>query len=436
LHLLSIFDTSLKQYKFSCLINIIYLKGSEMRNCYLFFLIALLFSPVNASAGGFLVYNQDATANSLSLAYTAQVDTPAAVLYNPAAINQLEGTQCLTNATIITYKSDFHSYQTGKRTEQDDHIFILPSFYATKKLNDKWSVGIGSFSYYGLTTDWPNNWEGRYISTFAQLRSFFANAVLSYQITPKLSLAGGINGVYSDVKQRKNINISPLSDGRARFRGDDIGWGYNFALLYHINEKIKFGLSYRSTISMDYEGDVRFQVPKFLNKIVPEGGASLHIDLPALLDIGVCYSFSDRWSVETDMLWTEWSSYDKLDVKYQKRVPKIMEKSAAPIIRDYHNTYSYACGVSFKATDSLTLRAGYLFDPSAVPEENTDPVLPDSDKDIYSIGIEYRTKRLSMNISDYVSVYRSRNVRNNRDGLNGKYETQVNMIAFNLLFYL
>jgi long-subunit fatty acid transport protein len=84
----------------------------------------------------------------------------------------------------------------------------------------------------------------------------------------------------------------------------------------------------------------------------------------------------------------------------------------------------------------LTFRAGYLFDPSAVPEENTDPVLPDSDKDIFGIGMEYRTDRLTVNISDYVSIYRSQCVRNNRDGLNGRYETQVNMIAFSLLFYL
>ena len=407
-----------------------------MRNSFLAFLAAILLFPAQAYPGGFLVYNHDATANSLALAYTAQVATPAAVLYNPAAINQIEGTKCLTSATIITYKSAFHSYQTGKKTKQDDHLFILPSFFATKKFNDKWSAGIGSFSYYGLTTDWPNDWEGRYISTFAQLRTFFFNAVLSCQVTPKLSLAGGINGVYSDVKQRKNINLAPLPDGRARFKGDDIGWGYNIALLYRINDKIKVGLSYRSSIAMTYKGDVKFHVPKFLKDLVPEGGASLDIDLPAMLDTGICYSFNNRWSIETDMLWTEWRSYDKLDVKYGKRVPKIMAKSAAPIIRNYHNTFSFSCGVSFKATDSMTFRAGYLFDPSAVPEENTDPVLPDSDKDIFGIGMEYRKGRLTVNISDYVSIYRRQCVRNNRDGLNGRYETQVNMIAFSLLFYL
>ena len=187
---------------------------------------------------------------------------------------------------------------------------------------------------------------------------------------------------------------------------------------------------------MDYDGKVSFRVPKVLNNLMPEGDASISINLPGFITTGLSYSPDERWTIEFDVYWIDWSKYDMLKLNYSKPVPAIMKKDAAPIIRDYHDTFDFCLGISYKATDSLTLRAGYLFDPSAVPEENTDPVLPDSDKDIYSIGIEYRTKKLSMNISDYVSVYRSRNVRNNRDGLNGKYETQVNMIAFNLLFYL
>jgi long-chain fatty acid transport protein len=404
---------------------------------YFLIILVLIASvlPSKAIAGGFLVYNQDATANSLGLAYAAQVESPAAVLYNPAAINQLEGTQCSFNTTIITYSSDFHSSQTGEKTKQDDHVFILPSFFATKKLNEKWSVGFGTFTYYGLTTDWPNDWEGRYISTFAQLRSFFINPVISYQLTPKITIAGGINGIYTDVLQRKNINIKPLPDGRVRFKGDDIGWGVNFALLYRFTERMKFALTYRSKVSLNYTGDVKFQVPKFLKRLVPEGGASIDIDLPALLTSGVCYTLNDKWTIEFDVIFTDWSVYDKLDLKYDKKVPKIMSASTAPIIRDYHDTWSYCFGISYKYTNAVTLRAGYLFDPGAVPEENIDPVLPDSDKNIFGFGINYIKGQIAIDISDYLSFYKGRNVRNNRDGLNGRYESSVNIIAFNLSYF-
>jgi long-chain fatty acid transport protein len=408
-----------------------------MRNYFSTILILTSFLfPINAFAGGFLILNQYAEAGALGLAYTARVNNPSAVLYNPAAINQLEGMQCSMNSTFITYRSEFHSYQTGKTTAQDDHLFILPSFYLTKKINDQWSVGIGSFSHFGLTSDWPSDWEGRYLATFAQLRSFFVNPVVSYQMTPKLSIAAGINGIYSDVLQRKNINLMPLPDGRARFKGNDLGWGYNLALLYRITDKLKFGLSYRSQIDMHYEGDIKFHVPRFIKDLVPEGGASLDIDLPSFLSAGFCYTVLEKWIFEFDVIWTGWSSYDKLALKFDKPVPKIMEKSAAPIIRDYKNVYDFCLGVSYQATPCLTLRAGYLFDPSPVPEENVDPILPDSDKNIYTIGMGYKRGSMTVDLANYLVFYRGIDVRRNRDGLNGKYETFVNMIGVSISFAL
>ena len=67
-----------------------------MRKLLLSGLIAILFSFFHTStcpAAGFLIYNQHAAANASAIAFTAQVDNPSAIFYNPAAINQLKGTQ-------------------------------------------------------------------------------------------------------------------------------------------------------------------------------------------------------------------------------------------------------------------------------------------------------------------------------------------------------
>jgi long-chain fatty acid transport protein len=307
-----------------------------MRDCFSVLLLILLFLPASASASGFLIYNHDAAATSMGLAYTAQVQNPSAVLYNPAAINQLKGTQISWGGTMILSDASFREKSSGKRTDQDSHIFLLPTFFATKQLNERWSIGIGSFSPYGLTSNWPSDWEGRYLATFAQLRSFFKNPVISCQLTEDLSIGGGINAVYSDVLQRKNIKITPWRDGQATFDGDDFGWGYNLGLLYRITDCLKFGIAYRSTVHMHYEGDISFRVPELLRNIVPEGKSTINIDLPGFLTTGLCYSPDDRWTFEFDIYWIDWSQYDELKLNYSKPVPAIMEKDAAPIIRDYH----------------------------------------------------------------------------------------------------
>jgi long-chain fatty acid transport protein len=247
-------------------------------------------------------------------------------------------------------------------------------------------------------------------------------------------MAGGFSVIYSDVLTRKNINLGPLSDGKVKFSGDDFGFAYNLGLLYKITDKLKWGVSYRSTVHMNYDGDVNFNVPKFLKKQMPEGGASINIDLPGFITTGLCYSPAERWTIEFDVYWIDWSQYDTLKLNYSKQIPAIMKKSAAPIIRDYHDTYDFCFGISYKASDSITLRAGYLFDESPVPEENEDPILYDSDKNIYTMGIGYRTGKWTFDVANYLCFYKDRNVRNNRDGFNGKFENFVYMLSFGITY--
>ena len=402
---------------------------------YLFVMvITILANPLSSFAGGFLIYNQDAAASSMGLAYTAQVKNPSAVLYNPAAINQLNGTQYSWGGTLIISNASFRVSCNGNKVDQDSKFFLLPTFFATKKLNNRWSIGIGSFSPYGLTSNWPREWEGRYLATFAQLRSFFLNPVISCQLTSKISIAGGFSPVYSDVLQRKKIKLTPSRDGEATFQGNDIGWGYNFGLLYHLTETVTCGVAYRSTVHMNYEGDITFRVPKLLRSIVPEGNASINIDLPGFITTGFCYAPTPRWTFEFDVYWIDWSQYDSLALNYSKPVSLLLKKDTAPIIRNYHDTYDFCFGVSYKPGEKVTLRAGYLFDASPVPEAHQDPILYDSDKNIYTMGFGYTAGKWTVDVANYLCFYKDKNIRRNQVGFNGKFKAFVNMLAVTLTY--
>jgi long-chain fatty acid transport protein len=337
---------------------------------------------------------------------------------------------------MIYSNASFRAASSGEKTNQDSHLFFLPTFFATKQLNDRWSIGIGSFSPYGLTSNWPRDWEGRYLATFAQLRTFFINPVVSCQVTPDLSIAGGVSPVYSDVLQRKNFKITPGRDGQATFHGKDFGWGYNLGLLYRISDCLKFGIAYRSTVRMDYDGKVSFRTPKLLQNSVPEGDASIGINLPGFITTGLSYSPDERWTIEFDVYWIDWSKYDMLKLNYSKPVPAIMKKDAAPTIRDYHDTFDFCLGLSYKATDRITLRAGYLFDESPVPQESEDPIMYDSNKNILTMGIGLEHERWTFDIANYLCFYNDKKVNNNRNGFNGRFENFVNMIAFSATYHL
>lgn len=400
---------------------------------FIIFLIVSFFNPSLLLGAGFLIYNQNAAASGMGLSFTAQADNPSAVFYNPAAINRLKGTQLSWGATIIMPQTTFKSYLTGSKTDMESHIYQLPHIFITHKINKEFSLGLGFYSPFGLSVDWPENWEGRYISTFSELRSLFLTPVVSWQLSPKLSIAMGVNLVYSDVEQKKALSFTPLpvKDGVAKLEADGISGGYNLAFLYHFNNILDLGLSYRSKISLTYKGEVETKAPQHLKPYLPHGDISLDIDLPPILVIGIARTFFDRLTVETDFYWIGWSTYDNLYADFERFIPKIFAKYVAPIPRDYHNVFTYSIGMKYLLNPAIILRAGYMYDTSPVPERTCDPILPDADRNEISIGIGYQGQRYNLELTYYAVLVKERRVTNNIYGFNGKYESFVNLISLN-----
>jgi len=402
-------------------------------------IIVTLFSFFHTSIGlatGFLIYNQHAAANASAIAYTAQVDNPSAVFYNPAAINQLKGTQTSSGGVILIPHTKFKSYNTGKTTHMKDHLYLLPTFYLTHKISERFSLGIGTFSHFGLSTDWHDNWEGKFISTFAELRTFFINPVISWQVHPKLSLAVGFNAVYSDLRFKKALNLKPLplELGRADLDADGIEYGFNLALLYQMTDSIKLGVSYRSSIDIEYEGDADFKAHPLLKPLLPEGGVDLDIELPPILAAGISTTITKKWTIEFDLIWVGYSTYDKLFADFEKEVNPLLKNQFAPIPRDYKDVIDYAISANYQVNESLVLRCGFLFDRSPVPEENLDPILPDPDKYILGTGFSLNKNRWELHLSYYAVFCRDTTVRRNRDGFNGKYEAYSSLISMSFDF--
>lgn len=405
----------------------------NVKKIILLLIAFFLFIPSISFGGGFLIYNQDATATGQGLAFTAQADNPSAVFYNPAAINRLDGTQFSSGSTIIMPQTSFKSALTGSKTDMESHIYLLPNIFITHKINDKFSVGLGFYSPFGLSVDWPKDWEGRYISTFSELRSFYLNPVVSWQINPNFSLACGVSFVYSDIEQKKALSFYPLPvhDGKAKLEADGISGGYNVAMLYHINENIDVGISYRSKVSIKYKGDVKTEAPSRLSSVVPHGDASVDIDLPPILATGISTSFIKNLTIEADLYWIGWSTYDELYADFEEPVPKAFKTFVAPVPRDYHDVLTYSIGLKYRLNPNFVVRAGYMYDTSPVPEKTSDPVLPDSDRNEISIGVGYNNNKYSLDLAYYAVIAKDRKVTNNINGFNGKYEFFVNLIAVN-----
>jgi long-chain fatty acid transport protein len=393
-------------------------------------------------AAGFLIYSHDAASNGMGLAFAAQADNPSAIFYNPAGINLLEGTNFSSGGSIImpdtTYKSP-----SGNKTDMEKHVFFVPSVFLTHKINDKFSAGLGLFSPFGLSNDWPNDWEGRFISTFAEIKSIFLNPTISWQLHPKLSLAAGINYVDSEVKLKRSVDIEgeiskfigfPVQlpgspEGRTKIDGEGNGVGYNLGLLFHFTDTTTIGISYRSSVDIDYDGDVDFNIPQPYSFLFPDGDVSSNIELPPILAIGICTTAINNWTFEFDLVWTGWSTFDKLTANFKEGFPP-----DETISRNWDDVISYHFGIKYHWNESLVLRWGYIFDESPVPEETMDPILPDADSHIVTFGVGYQRKNLSFDLSYMGLIFEDRRTDKNIDKFYGEYETFTNLIAFNFQY--
>ncbi|MDD2580899.1 MAG: outer membrane protein transport protein, partial [Desulfuromonadaceae bacterium] len=266
--------------------------------------VTVLRVPPPAYGSGFGVFTQGASALGQADAVVAHNDGPSAIFFNPALLNRLPGTQVEIGTTLLFPARDFRSSADGTTASTEDTLYYPSTFYVSHTFNDKISAGLGVFSPFGLGTEWSDSWDGRYIATKSKIETFDINPVASYQLTPDLSLAAGLNVILLDATLEKKINLSPfgLADANQKFKGDGTGVGYNLAIAYNAGHGISLGASYRSEVEVDVKGDVSFALPsQLLAGALPNSGGKTTITLPRQLLAGVAYRANDRLTVEAGL---------------------------------------------------------------------------------------------------------------------------------------
>ena len=71
--------------------------------------------------------------------------------------------------------------------------------------------------------------------------------------------------------------------------------------------------------------------------------------------------------------------------------------------RDWKDTNQVKIGIEYKPTDILTLRCGYFYDPTPIPDDTYDSIWPDADKkDLFNWhGSKFREMANRWNLTVY-----------------------------------
>lgn len=361
---------------------------NKARGFFYLLLFTFILLPNAAFADGFAIYEWSAGGVAMGEAYMFAEDDPSVLAYNPAGITRLKGRWIGGGLSYINPRGsvDFHGAMAGGQTWGNTEApGYAPNLYYVNQQNDRLWWGIGIFSRFGNSTEYEPTWPGRYNSYLAKISGLTIQPTIAYKVTDKLSLAAGadINYIKLDMKRKipyQKLTGVPGPDVDFELTGDNVALGWLLGLNYDISDSTSFAAVYRSKITQNMDADANLSIP-YLST-----GAHGTVTLPDSISLGLGHKIDDKTRIELGAIYTKWSSYDKLEITFDKNLPTSTD------MKNWKDVWRYQIGIEHKINDTWSIMGGYAYDNSPMPDETMDFQVPTGDRQTLSIGFKKRSK--------------------------------------------
>ena len=375
---------------------------------------ALFSDPALGASYAIKEHSADAMASVYAGAAATQSDA-SYLPYNPASLAGVENSDVSASVVVILpgTKGNYPSSTTtlgtptGGLTRPSGFISdaTVPAFGYRQRLSERWAVGLSISAPWGLRTDYPANWAGRYYGRKSELLTIDVMPVASYQVTPNLTLGAGLQIQYAkgtltsviDTGTIGALNSIPGSipggqDSFAKVTGQSWNVGFTAGIIDRIGD-VTLGIAYRSSLQNDLKGPLTFTLDKSGIGAAIRSATGLFTDTkqttpvttPDVITSGARLDISDDWTALAEVDWTHWS-----------RVRELRIHAANPAQPDdvtttrWKDTYFASLGAEYRASPLWTFRAGTGYDQTPAVNATRDPRLPDADRIWLSAGVRYR----------------------------------------------
>ena len=421
---------------------------------------ASLFSAA-AGASGFKINEQSASGAGRAFAGSAAIAKDASVVFfNPAGMSRLDRSQASFGFTFLNLEGEFNNgvrtnptgvvtsdtAEAGVYNDGGDFMpdKVIPFGYYVHKLDDKAAVGLGIFAPYGTSTDYA---QGSLAGGFAdetQLKAIDIQPTFSYAVSDTFSFGVGIDIVYAQGLLSKELDLVPYGaviddqykgyENKFEVSGDDMGYGWNFGLMWDVTPSTTLGFAYRSEVDFELEGESEFKIDNgveiysqalqgnpFLD---PDGDGVVLADAaiaaaagtfnpansytgrvekqdsrvpltgPRSATLSVAHQYSDRLQLLAGTTWTDWSSFKYFDIIATGEgiiddLGGLGNNYIGHIVEKWRDTVAVSVGAEYALNQDWTLRAGYAYDQSPVKERYRTARVPDNDRQWLTAGATY-----------------------------------------------
>jgi long-chain fatty acid transport protein len=384
----------------------------------------LVLAPGDLHALGFRIPNQDAEATAKGNAFMATADNPSAIYYNPAGITQLEGPQARVGFHVIHVSSHFEA-AAGKDSDTKFEIQSVPQVYCVLPLQNsppdhRIALGLGLYMPFGLGIQWPGDASLRNEGIEGRLIYLTLTPVAAMEIFPGFSFAVGPTFNYSYAKLRQGVGFIP--GDTFRFTGDGGAIGAKLAMRWQPCDQWAFGASWTSPTTVNYEGATTIKPETTVKK-----GTKASLDFPQFVAAGISFRPTPRWNLEVGMDWTDWDTLNTTTFNGTAF-------GNIPLAFNWRSTFMVHSGVEYYFQNRYWVAGGYFYSPNSTSDRDFNPLLPDTDLHVASLGVGHKGQRWDWAISGQIITGPAREVHNGNTA-DGKYNFFNQAVNFSVTYH-
>jgi long-chain fatty acid transport protein len=393
---------------------------------------ALLALPATTFAQGFGLNEIGSCAIGRGYAVTGAPCQDASTIYwNPAYAAALSGNSLVVGGASIAVTGAFTRDSSLGHYPADVPTSYAPHLFFNHRQNANMSWGVGVYVPYGLTSQWHNDFPGRFLALKASIATMYIQPNFAWKINDNWMIGGGPIIGHSSVELIQSVDLStqvaatdplgnPITFGqlgiaqgtefaRGTLKGSAYSYGVTLGFFGHLNDHWTIGGRYLSSLNFSYKnGKATFQqIPtgltlasgnalgapagtpvdalvasQFTSGALVSQGGTTELVHPDQAEVGVSYDGFDRWLLSADYAWIGWKRFHQLDIHFAN--PALGTRTQ---YEDYNNSSAIRLGAQYTAGNRWQYRFGYAGVATPAPDVTVTPILPDQDRANYTLGL-------------------------------------------------
>ena len=351
------------------------------------------------------------------------------IYWNPATAVRLPGVNMLVGAASVAVDGKFAMDRTGVVHSGDVPVEVPPHLFATYQVQPRFNVGLGVYVPYGLTSQWADDFPGRFSALKASLASIYIQPNFAVAVVPgKLAVGGGPVIGISDVELVQGIDLAyqqtPVGVtfgqlgipentefARASLKGHSVAWGYDVGIHWQMLPSVAVGARYLSEMTFDYNDANAAFAPVQTGLVLAAGnplnlpggtpvdaivasqfgaggaltarGVQTSISHPAQAQAGIGITAIPNTTINLDYAWVGWSAFDELPVNFRgTNAP-----ANRALIEDYEDSWAVRGSLDYAFNNGWVARVGSSYIKTPVPDVSVTPLLPDMDRYNFAGGL-------------------------------------------------